>query len=96
VSNMDRQRVAAVKQLEALGYTFDGFQWMAPAGAALSPTLVDEADAMHRLLILRADKLEGCTEGLDEEGELKLIADTLEAYEAKRWPNGSVPGGKGE
>jgi hypothetical protein len=38
---------------------------------------------------LRADKLDGCTEGSEEQTELKMIADTLEAYEAKRWPNGT-------
>jgi len=30
------------------------------------------------------------------EQELRLAADTVEAYEAKRWPNGAAPGGKGE
>jgi hypothetical protein len=28
--------------------------------------------------------LEGCTEGSDGETELKVIADTVQAYEAKR------------
>ena len=50
---------------------------------------------MHSLLVLRADRLGGCTEGSEEETELKLIADTVCAYEAKRWPDGKVPGGKG-
>jgi len=35
--------------------------WIAPAGTA-APTTT-EADAMHALLLLRADQLEGCTEG---------------------------------
>jgi hypothetical protein len=63
------------------------------AGAGTS--LLAEADAMHSLLVLRADRLGGCTEGSEEETELKLIADTVCAYEAKRWPDGKVPGGKG-
>ena len=92
---IDRQRIAAVKQLEALGYRFDGIEWKAPAGVASSPALLGEADAMHTLLILRADKMEGCTEGPEEE-ELRRIADAVDAYEAKRWPNGATPGGKGE
>ena len=37
----------------------------------------------------------GCVEGSEEEAELKLIAETVMAYEAKRWPDGKVPGGKG-
>jgi hypothetical protein len=67
--------------------------WNAPSGGAPFPSLYDEADAMHALLILRADKLEGCTEGSEEETELKMIADTVEGYEAKRWPDGVVRGG---
>jgi hypothetical protein len=54
-----------------------------------------EADAMHALLIKRADELIGCTEGSPEEAELRTLADTIEAYEAKRWPGGKVAGGKG-
>ena len=86
-----------MKALEALGYTFDGFSWEAPpaAGGGASPDLVAEADALHSLLVLRADKLEGCTEGSEEVTELMLIAHTVEVYEAKRWPDGKVPGGKG-
>jgi hypothetical protein len=92
VSTIDRQRVAAVKAMGALGYTFDGVAWNAPTGVNLE----HEADALHRLLILRADNLEGCTEGSEEEGELRMIAGALDAYEAKRWPDGAVPGGKAE
>ena len=58
------------------------------------PSLTDEADAMHALLVLRADKLAGCIEGSEEETELALIADTIETYEAKRWPDGVVRGGR--
>ena len=43
-----------------------------------------EADAMHALLIKRADELVGCTEGSPEETEL---SDVINAYEAKRWPS---------
>ena len=95
MSTIDRQRIGAVGTLEALGFTFDGFQWHAPASVASSLSARDDADAMHALLVLRADKLAGCTEGSQEELELKMIAETVSAYEAKRWPDGKVPGGKG-
>jgi hypothetical protein len=54
-----------------------------------------EADAMHTTLVQRADALEGCTEGSEEEAELKTIVDAIEAYEAVRWPEGKELGGKG-
>jgi len=50
---------------------------------------------MHRALVLRADALDGCTEGSAEEAELEVITGVIEAYEAKRWPDGKEPGGKG-
>ena len=79
--------------LEGLGYTFTGIEWVT-SGNAL-PSLLDEADALHALLMLRADKLANRTEGSEEETELALISETVDAYEAKRWPGGKVDGGKG-
>jgi len=67
----------------------------ASAGHAALAKLTKEADAMHALLVLRADALMGCTESSEEEEELSAITNAIEAYEAKRWPDGSEPGGKG-
>jgi hypothetical protein len=57
--------------------------------------LADVTDAMHALLVKRADELMGCIEGSAEEAELATLTDVIEAYEAQRWPAGKVPGGKG-
>ena len=54
-----------------------------------------EADAMHALLIKRADELMGCTEGSPKKEKLRALTDVIDAYEAKRWPSGKVAGGKG-
>ena len=96
--DIDRQRIAAVRALERLGYGYSHRtgEWQPPAAPPLP--LTAEADAMHGALMRRADTLADCTKGSDEEGELEAIVDLLEAYEAKRWPLGrdpSVPGGKG-
>jgi hypothetical protein len=97
MSNIDKQRIAAVRKLEQLGYTFAGGDWHAPAGMPAAPPASVQADAMHALLVQRADALEGCTVGffIKEARELAAITDAIEAYEAVRWPNGKVDGGKG-
>ena len=53
------------------------------------------ADTLHALLVGRADALIGCTEGSPEEQELAALTDAIEAYEALRWPQGKIEGGKG-
>jgi hypothetical protein len=91
MSTIDRQRIAAVKVLEAMGYTFHDDKRLAPDATGGSP----EADAMHALLVQRADRLDGCTEGSPGEQEHLEIVSALDAYERKRWPEGKIPNGKG-
>jgi hypothetical protein len=84
--DLDRQRIAAVRLLESLGYRYQSGKWE-PSGSSPLP-FTWEADGMHGALMQRADALAGCTENSAEEIELKAIVDALEAYEAKRWPLG--------
>jgi len=92
MSNIDKQRITAVQTLEAMGYVFRD-KWIAPA--ALKAPAISEADIMHAVLVLRADALEDCTENSEEARELAMIAEALEGYESRRWPDGKVPNGKG-
>ena len=47
------------------------------------------------MLVKRADDLEGCSAGSDEDRELAAIEHAIGAYEAVRWPAGKTAGGKG-
>jgi hypothetical protein len=76
MSIIDKQRISAVALLESLGYTFSIADGWTPRSAPEVATVLAEADAMHALLVSRADKLEVCTEGSDEAIELEHIADT--------------------
>ena len=49
----------------------------------------------HAILVKRADDLDDCAAGSDEERELAAIERAIGAYEAVRWPTGKVVGGKG-
>ena len=91
MSTIDKQRIAAVRKLEQLGYTFAGDDWIHNA-AAIAATISDE---LHAMLVKRADDLAGCHAGSDEERELAAIERAIGAYEAIRWPTGKVVGGKG-
>jgi hypothetical protein len=93
MSDIDRQRIAGVKTLLALGFTWHEGRWVKPA--ALATPLLSEADALHALLVDRADQLMGCIENSADEDELVAIGEAIEAYELKRWPVGKEPGGKG-
>jgi hypothetical protein len=79
--------------MKELGYSNQQGIWSSPPVAVAH--LANVADAMHALLVRRADELEGCIEGSAEGAELASIVIAIEAYEEKRWPLGKVPGGKG-
>ena len=51
VMDIDRKRIAAVRALEALRYTYSGGEWFAPAGAA-SAEAGDETDARRHVLLV--------------------------------------------
>jgi hypothetical protein len=93
MSDIDRQRIAGVKTLLAHGFTWHEGRWVKPA--ALAAPVLPEADALHALLVDRADQLMSCTENSSDEDELIAIGEAIEAYELKRWPEGKEPGGKG-
>ena len=86
--DIDRQRVAAVQTLEALGFRYQAGEWLLPAAAATPLSWLANADDLHGALMRRADALAGCTEGSREEAELQGIVDLIESYEAQRWPLG--------
>jgi hypothetical protein len=91
--SIDKQRIEAVRVVEALGYNYCSGKWTSPAKLQGVTLLSAEGDALHALLVTRADELAGYTEGSPEESELEAIANAIEAYEAVRW--GKIPGGKG-
>jgi hypothetical protein len=92
-----KQCIAAIQTLEGLGYTYRDGEWL-PTVVAPPLPLTAEADAVHGMLMRRADALDRCSKGSDEEGELETIVDLLKAYEARRWPLAKDPavlGGNG-
>ena len=99
--DIDRQRGAAVRLLESLGYGYHDDAWALsaePPGAVGEPLpFTAEADALHGTLMRRADGLTSLTENSEEEGELKTMVEALEAYEHELRPLGrdpNVPRGK--
>jgi hypothetical protein len=57
--------------------------------------LASITDAMHALLVKRADELVSCVGGSPDEAELTSLVEVIEAYEAQRWPEGKIQSGKG-
>jgi hypothetical protein len=83
MSTIDKQRISAVRKLEAMGYTFTGGEWTHPANDIVGPTRL-ASDTLYALIIKRADDLAGCTEGSEEERELAAITEAIEAYTGMR------------
>ena len=55
--DVDKQRVAAVRKLEALGYSYQGGEWVPAAPAAPQSLLMTaECDAMHGALMRRCPR----------------------------------------
>ena len=79
---------------EQISMAHDDLAAFARGGPAIEAP-VDITDRMHALLVTRADELMSCPRGSPEEVELETLAHAIEAYEAVRWPEGRIPGGKG-
>jgi hypothetical protein len=79
MSAIDRQRIAAVRVLQVLGYTFDGVGWAPPAEAVPS-TL--EGDAIHAMMVRRVEEISSRT---GHEIELQSLTIAINAYESVRW-----------
>jgi len=88
MSNIDRQRYAAVRALEAAGYTWTGIEWVAPvrigADAGDVALLVAAADAMHAELVGQCEDIAGSPAGSDEAETLERLTELAQAYEAVR------------
>jgi hypothetical protein len=87
MSEIDRQRIAAVRTLKTLGYTYRDGQWKPPLHASRGITVV--ADAMHARLVAIADKI-AANLGIWTDDDLEAIGESLEGYEAVRWPDGKA------
>lgn len=53
--------------------------------------LLSATNAMHALLVKRADELFGCTEDSPAAAELTSIVNSVEKFEEMPWPLGQYP-----
>jgi len=82
-TNLEQRISMAHDELDAFGH----------GGPALeAPAAV--TDKMHALLVARTDELMSCTGGSPEEAELAALAHAIGGYEAVRWPDSMIEGGK--
>ena len=79
MSRIDRQRVEAVRFLEAHGYAFEDGRWKHAVGSA--PAAL-EGDAIHAMMVQRAQAIAGHA---GHEVELESLTIAISAYESVRW-----------
>jgi hypothetical protein len=79
MSLIDRQRVEAVRLLQAQGYTFEGGSWKPPVGGTQA---APEGDAIHAMMVRRAEAIAGRP---DHAVELESLTIAINAYESIRW-----------
>jgi hypothetical protein len=96
MSMIDKERVAAVRKLKAMGYAFDGGDWQPPEDTQ-GPELVawTQADALHAKLVQLADTLLGSAEGSLQEVVHYALTKSIDGYQSVRRPQGRVADGKG-
>lgn len=81
------QRVAAVQELQALGYKFDNGEWISPTGGnpvKSIETLIAVADAMLEELSGRCAELANCVAGPHEAETLDRLTQLVQAYKDVR------------
>jgi hypothetical protein len=80
---IDKQRIAAVRTLEAKGCVFND-----PAASKAMPYTRSSSCGLMNSSAAPKARL--------RRQKLEAIADAIEGYEAIRWPDGKVPGRKGQ
>jgi hypothetical protein len=80
MSRIDRQRVEAVRFLEAQNYTFEDGAWKPPHNGGGQPAL--DGDAIHAMMVRRVEAITGCA---GHEVELESLTIAINAYESIRW-----------
>ena len=89
MSDVDRQRWAAVKHLTDLGFAWRDGQWSQASKSEkneiyMSADFVAAADALHAEILGQCEDLAGATEQSEEEDRLARLGDLLDAYEQSR------------
>ena len=95
MSMIDKERIAAVRKLQAMGYAFDGSDWQPPEDIHESKLIAwTQADALHAKLVQLADTLLGCSEGSLQEVVHYALTKAINGYQSARWPQGRVADGQ--